>query len=138
MSKAMTVSDSLSIDSLLTDLYEVISGPAGVRDWERFKKLFHPKAQMGAYSPTQEGAPGRLVLFSPEDYIQRNGPRFEKMEFFEKEIGRQTQHYGQLVQVLSSYEWRSGETKQRGVNALLLVKEQSRWCIFSILWESES
>jgi hypothetical protein len=128
----------MGCDTLIKDLYEVISGPAGPRDWERFRKLFHPKAQMGAYSPGQNGQPDQLVLFSPDNYIKRNGPRFEKMEFYEKELGRQTQQFGKLWQILSSYEWHSGELRQRGVNALMLVKDQNQWLIMSIIWETES
>ena len=37
-----------SIDSILTALYGVISGPAGERDWNRFRSLFLPQARLTA------------------------------------------------------------------------------------------
>ncbi len=38
--------DVKSMDAILAALYDVISGPAGKRDWDRLRSLFHPNARM--------------------------------------------------------------------------------------------
>src|SRR5947208_15952213 len=38
--------DVKSIDNILAALYGVISGPAGERDWNRFRSLFLPQARL--------------------------------------------------------------------------------------------
>jgi hypothetical protein len=43
---AANPSDVKSIDSILTALYAVISGPAGDRDWNRFRSLFAKNARL--------------------------------------------------------------------------------------------
>src|SRR5690349_17676023 len=47
--------DVESIDAIMAALYGVISGPAGERDWNRFRSLFLPEARMGAVRKTPEG-----------------------------------------------------------------------------------
>src|SRR5689334_8789003 len=43
---ASTELDVASIDGILRALYEVVSGPAGPRDWKRGRKLFLPEARL--------------------------------------------------------------------------------------------
>src|ERR1700741_5646352 len=38
--------DVKSIDSILAAVYDVISGPAGDRDWNRFRSLFVPEGRL--------------------------------------------------------------------------------------------
>src|SRR5262252_5404036 len=47
--------DVESIDAIMAALYGVISGPAGERDWNRFRSLFLPEARMGAVRKTPDG-----------------------------------------------------------------------------------
>jgi hypothetical protein len=35
-----------SIDHIIAAVYDVISGPAGPRDWDRFRSLYYPGARM--------------------------------------------------------------------------------------------
>src|ERR1700722_14142961 len=37
--------DVKSLDAIMHAAYDVISGPAGVRDWNRFRSLFLPQAR---------------------------------------------------------------------------------------------
>ena len=44
---AAAASDVSSIDAIISALYHVISGPAGVkRDWDRFRSLHLPEARL--------------------------------------------------------------------------------------------
>lgn len=132
--------DVNTIEGIVKALYEVISGPAGKRDWNRFKSLYYKDAYMAAMAPTPTGE-RKLMKFSPEEYIQMNSPLFEKFAFYEKELGRQVNQFGSIAQVFTSYAF-TAETptpmKERGINSIQLVNEGGRWWIMSIIWDDET
>jgi hypothetical protein len=127
--------DVASVDGMIKAIYEVISGPAGPRDWNRFQSLFHPDAYMAAVNGR-----GELRKFTPAQYVQNNAPFFLKYSFLEKELGRSINEFGNIAQVFTAYEYKAGltppETK-RGINSIELVKEKGRWYVMSITWEEE-
>lgn len=133
-------SDLSTIDGLIEALYASISGPAGERDWEYFYSLYKPNAIMGAMRTTPAG---EVIYsgFSPQEYVERNGPFFVENGFWEEELHREVIEYGELAHVFSSYEFRTDnngeEVRQRGINSLQLVFEDERWWIVSIQWNSE-
>lgn len=131
--------DVAEIDNLIQALYDVISGDAGERNWERFRSLYTPNAFMGA-SVAAPGGGSRFVTFTPEEYIKRNGAVFLKESFREKEIARTVNQFGNIAQVFTTYEYNLGNGKaiQRGINSVQLVKEQGRWWIASIIWQEEN
>jgi hypothetical protein len=129
--------DTTSVDKMISALYDVISGPAGQRDWGRMKNLFTKDAQMGAVFKNQEGIM-TYRSFSPDDYIKNNDPYFLKNAFIEKELHRTTQTFGPLVQVFTTYEFESGNEKARGINSLQLIFTNQRWYIASIIWTEET
>ncbi len=133
---AANPADVAEIDQLIKVLYEVISGPAGPRDWARFRSLFHTDAFMAAFTPKRE-----LRKFSPAQYVQNNGPFFMKNSFNEKEIGRKVNQFGNVAQVFTAYEFIAGTNpplNKRGINSIELIKEKGRWFIMSITWDEES
>ena len=42
---AAAPNDVKSIDAIVAAVYDVISGPAGERDWDRLRSLFHSEAR---------------------------------------------------------------------------------------------
>src|SRR5713226_9565207 len=52
--------DVKSLDSILKAIYDVISGPAGDRDWNRFRSLFVPEARLTS-NTRRDGGPVRLL-----------------------------------------------------------------------------
>lgn len=129
-----------SIDHIVAALYDVISGPAGKRDWDRMRSLFQTGATMGAVVETKDHKP-RELDFTVERYISSNDPYFLKEGFFEREIARKTEQFGQIVSLFSSYESRHtlGEKPfERGVNELQLYNANDRWWIRTILWQGET
>jgi predicted metalloprotease with PDZ domain len=128
--------DVSEIDQVIKTLYAVISGPAGPRDWNRFRSLFHPAAYMAAFNAKRE-----LRKFSPAQYVQNNGPFFMQNSFNEKEIGRTVDQFGNVAQVFTTYEFTAGTnppTNKRGINSVELIKEKGRWFIMSITWDEET
>ena len=49
--------DVVSIDAIVNATYDVISGPAGPKDWDRERFLLHPQARMMRGLPAG-GPPG--------------------------------------------------------------------------------
>jgi hypothetical protein len=131
--------DVKSIDSILAALYDVISGPAGERDWNRFRSLFIPTARLTSTGKAPDGSV-RVHPNSVDDYANAAGAYFLKNGFFESPIVYRIQTYGNVAQVFSSYESRhaAGEAPfARGINSLQLLNDGKRWWIVSILWDSE-
>src|SRR5713226_4017195 len=62
--------DVATMDSTIAALYDVISGPAGKRDWDRFRSLFISGARLIPTGPRPTGEVGSRVL-TVEDYVQR-------------------------------------------------------------------
>src|SRR6184192_922551 len=131
--------DVKSIDSILAALYGVISGPAGERDWERFRSLFLPQARLTAATKNADGS-SRVRPMGVEDYAKGAGSYFLQHAFFESPIVNRVETFGNITQVFSSYESRraAGEAPfARGINSIQLLNDGTRWWIVSILWDEE-
>ncbi len=136
---AAKLDDVKSLDAIMHAIYDVISGPAGGRDWDRFRSLCLPQVRLTSVGRRQDGSP-YVASFGIEDYIRRAGEHFAKDGFYENAIVNQTTGFGNMNQVLSSYESRHapGEKPfQRGVNSFQILNDGKRWWIVSILWDSE-
>ena len=132
--------DVESLDGILAALYDVISGPAGPRDWDRFRGLFLPGAILGGSGPARDGV-SRLRVGDVEAYVRSSGAYFMENPFFEREIGRRVQAWGPLTQVLTAYEaaeTAGGPATQRGVNSVTLFNDGRRWWITSVTWAGEA
>lgn len=138
-------SDVASIAAIVTAAYDVISGPAGKkRDWNRERSLFLPHARL---IPTAVEAGRNDCDLAPqmldiEGYIARVEPLIEKKGFYEKEIARRVEQFGQIAHVWSTYESRHDlsdpEPFMRGINSIQLFNDGKRWWIVSIYWQHES
>jgi len=131
--------DVKSIDSILSALYGVISGPVGERDWNRFRSLFLPQARLTAATKNADGS-ARVRPMSVEDYAKGAGSYFLQHAFFESPIVNRIATFGNITQIFSSYESRraAGEAPfARGINSIQLLNDGTRWWIVSILWDEE-
>jgi hypothetical protein len=131
-----------SLDQTLSTLYSVISGEKGeARDWELFKFLFHPDAKLIPSGKNKQGVFSAYFM-TPEDYINKSGPWLVENGFFEKEIHRTVNTFGNITQVFSTYESFRSEADQepfmRGINSIQLLNDGKRWWIINIYWTQES
>ena len=132
--------DVASIDAIVAALYAVISGPAGQqRDFDRMRSLFHPDARL---VPMLKGPTGmRTRVLTIDDYVLRSGPMLERDGFFEQEIYRTVEQFGDFAHVWSTYEARralaDAKPFMRGINSMQLVRQDGRWHVLQILWEQE-
>lgn len=145
MTNARYAADVQSVDAILTAMYDVISGPAGPRDWDRERNLFHPDARMlrgmpEGSAPEPGPTPG-LRIMNVRDFMERNGPRFLTEDFYEIETGREVVQFGRWVHATSAY-WSSrtpdGPPFARGINSVQLWRDAGRWWIMTVLWDWES
>jgi hypothetical protein len=133
--------DGASVDSTVSALYEVISGPAGApRNWNRMRALFAPDAKLSTIVP-QSGGGFALRTMTVEDYISRNMSAFNTNGFHEREIARSTEAFGQLVHVFSTYELlrapHDAKPFLRGINSIQLYHDGRRWWIANLVWRAE-
>jgi hypothetical protein len=134
--------DVSSPEALIAAVYDVISGPAGLkRNWDRMRTLFVPDARMIATGKRPTGEITRRVM-SVEDYISTSGPYLEKDGFFEKEIGSTKEQFGNIVHIFSTYETKRTGTDEkpfmRGINSIQLWNDGKRWWVVTIFWQSEN
>ncbi len=130
-----------SADAIIKSVYDVISGPAGQkRDWDRMRSLFTEDARMVAIAKTQTGEIRRRHM-TVEDYIKLSGPSLESRGFFEKEVARRTEQFGNLGHIWSTYEARTKADDEkpfmRGINSMQLWNDGKRWWVLSIVWQAE-
>ena len=140
------LADVSSIDAIINAAYDVISGPAGQkRDWDRERSLFIPGARLipTAAKPGETSEDGMSAqIVDVEAYLARVEPYFEKSGFYEKEVARRTEQFGQIAHVWSTYESRHKEDDRepfmRGINSIQLFHDDTRWWIATIYWQHES
>ncbi|MEY2578788.1 MAG: hypothetical protein QOI49_1612, partial [Verrucomicrobiota bacterium] len=104
--------DVSSIDAIIKASYAVISGLAGKkRDWERERSLFLPGARLipTATVPGRNDVDLAPLILDVEAYIQRVEPLFADKGFYETEVARRTEQFGQIAHVWSTYESRHRE-----------------------------
>jgi len=160
MSKAVerpaNPADVESIEAIVAAAYDSISGPAGKkRDWDRMRSLFIAGARLiptakdagkhdvdlatGRVRPTGGLAP---QLLDVDAYIARVEPFFATTGFYEKEVARRIEQFGQIAHVWSTYESRhdpnDAEPFMRGINSIQLFCDGNRWWIVTIYWQQES
>ncbi len=131
-----------TLNSTISTLYAVISGEKGQeRDWELMKFLFHPEAKLIPSGKNKEGVYVARYM-TPDDYIERNGKWLVDEGFFEKEIHRSVNTFGNITQVFSTYESYKSEADEmpfmRGINSIQLLNDGERWWILNIYWTQES
>ena len=133
--------DVASPDAIIGALYDVISGPAGQpRNWNRMRSLFAPGARLIPTGKRPDAAASMRML-DMDGYVNAAGPSLEANGFFEREIGRRSERFGNVMHAFSSYESRhkADDAKPfvRGINSIQLFHDGTRWFIVTVLWDSE-
>ena len=125
--------DVESVDAIINAYYDVISGPAGHEyDAERDTSLHAPLAIITRLSAA--GLDNRHDLAVEQGTVP---PVYEE-SFFEVEINRIVEQYGNMAHVWSTYEVRSspdGNATGLGLNSISLYRDDRRWWIAS--WSTQ-
>ena len=80
--------------------------------------------------------------WTPKEFVERNREAFHRNAFFEIEIDRKAERYGNMAHVFSTYEsYRSPEKDAepiaRGINSFQLLYKDNRWWVLTIFWQPE-
>ena len=133
--------DVESVDAIMAAVYDVISGAKGEeRDWDRFRSLFHPNAKLIPTGCNQNGCGS--IWWSPDQYIETAGAQLMAVGFYENEIHREEERFGQIAHIFSTYESRytleDEEPFTRGINSFQLFNDSNRWWVMNIFWQGGS
>jgi hypothetical protein len=101
-----------SIEHIVAAVYDCISGPAGARNWDRFRSLYYPGARM---IPTFRDKSGAVVAKSStvDEYAERAGAYFAKEGFFESAVANRVESWDHIAHVWSTYESRHAKGESR-------------------------
>ncbi|HEY2394185.1 MAG TPA: hypothetical protein VGK22_23645 [Candidatus Angelobacter sp.] len=128
-----------TVEHILAATYDVISGPAGPRDWDRFRSLFCPGARL---IPTHRDEKGVVTAhaLTPDEYSVRGQAFFSKEGFFENSVSNKIEHWDNIAHVFSTYESHHAKGDKpfaRGINSFQLLNDGTRWWVVTIYWEQE-
>ena len=76
-----------------------------------------------------------------DEWIEDAGEYLSENDFYEKEILRHADRFGDMIQAFSVYESRKDPESQpfaRGINSIQLVYNSGRWWIGTVMWDNES
>jgi hypothetical protein len=136
---APRAADVATVDGMVKAYYDVITGPAGQpRQWSRDRSLYIHDLRFVA-TGVAKGRPYARVM-THQAFVDSSDSSMVHDGFFEREIHRVTRSYGNIVQVFSTYEEHrtaDGPVEGRGVNALQLYWDGTRWWIASAIWFDE-
>jgi hypothetical protein len=136
--------DVKSPDAIVDAAYDVISVAGRENlDWDRFRSLFLPEARLIPTRRVEDGSAGYRA-FTAEEFVKQNKPRVQQMielGFVEREIHAETERFGDIAHVFSTYETihtvKGPEPVDRGINSFQLWHDGDRWWIVSLLWHEE-
>ncbi len=131
------MNDEEKIGAVIDEMYAMISGPAGPRDWSRQVHSFLPDARQVRTWIDEQGRPQRLVM-TLDDYAANTSPFFEANDFYEVETARRIDLFGNIAHVWSSYEARTApdakNVERRGINSIQLFRDpDAGWRIIHMI-----
>ncbi|MGB0432525.1 MAG: hypothetical protein ACPGLV_18760 [Bacteroidia bacterium] len=133
--------DTNSPESIVSAVYDVISGEAGVkRDWNRFKSLWYPGANLTMVTPIGKKQ-AKQITMGLDEFIKLSSNHSKLNSFYEVEIFNKKDKIGHIAHVTSTYVIKSdpkaADYDVRGVNLFQLYFDGDRWWILNCIWENE-
>ena len=138
--------DGASVDAVIAALYASVShDEASSPNWERMRGIF---LQVGMLIPPKNPRSELFTVLDVDGFEQRvkesiaaSKAKGDPTSFFEKEIARRADCFGNVCQVFSTYESRRAPTDEkpfvRGINSIQLVNDGHRWWVASVAWDQE-
>ena len=135
------MSDETEIGAVIGEMYAMISGPAGPRDWSRQRNCFLSEARQVRTLVDEEGRPA-MKMMGLDEYAENTTPFFAENNFYEIETARRIDVFGNIAHVWSHYEARTSlddaEPERRGINSIQLFRHPDQgWRIISMIWDNE-
>lgn len=134
------MTDEQAIGAVIDEMYAMISGPAGPRDWSRQANCFAPDARQIRTFVDSAGRPQRTVM-GLDEYARDTTPFFAANAFYEVETARRIDLFNNIAHVWSAYEARTAPDdatpERRGINSIQLFRDADRgWRIVAMIWDN--
>jgi hypothetical protein len=137
MSVHEQIPEDPAIAGLLRQLYAVISFEEGDEpNWAGLSDVFSKHARITRITP--EGTD----YMDPAGFLAMTKSLLEVgayTSFFEFEVARTVERFGDIAQVWSLYETRRNKSARealgRGVNSIQLIRERDAWRVLGLLWD---
>ena len=138
--------DAASVDAIISALYGSVSHPADGRpDFDRMRQIFlyvgmlvPPKAAGADFRPMDVDQFAERVDAAAAARKAKGEPA---TGFYEREVARRSDCFGNICQIFSTYEARHAPTDAtpftRGINSIQLLRDGPRWWIASVVWDAE-
>jgi len=136
-----------TVDHLIASLYDAVSGPAGQRDWDRFRSLFLPDGRIVSIVPESAATKDRparkddAIFRTPDMFAQQNDSYFKAHALFERSIANRGEEFGNLIEVWSTSEIRDAkddaQPSSRGIDSFQIVHAHGRFWIASLIFDDE-
>lgn len=135
------MTDHEAIGAVIDEMYAMISGPAGPRDWSRQANCFLPEARQVRTWVDEQGAP-RMLAMTLDEYRANTTPFFAANPFYEVETSHRIDVFGNMAHVWSHYEARTSpdaaDVERRGINSIQLFRHaELGWRILAMVWDNE-
>ena len=135
------MTDEAAIGAVIDEMYAMISGPKGPRDWSRQANCFLPEARQVRTWIDDQGRPQKLCM-TLEQYEANTTPFFAENDFYEVETARRIDVFGNMAHVWSAYEARRTPDEEpperRGINSIQLFRDPDLgWRIIHMIWDNE-
>lgn len=127
--------DEHAIEALVIRQFESLQWrPGKAGDWDGFSADFHPDATL--YAKARPARPQSVPSFLARmKGLSETGLR----RFEERFLGTKIKVFGTVAVAFSGCEFtENGSEVSRGVEAMLLVKEEGAWKIVSQAWDMET
>ena len=135
------MTDEAAIGAAIDEMYAMISGPKGPRDWSRQANCFLPEARQVRTWVDEQGRSQKLAM-TLDEYQANTTAFFAENDFYEIETGRRIDIFGNIAHVWSNYEARRTPDEEpperRGINSIQLFKHADHgWRIIHMIWDNE-
>jgi hypothetical protein len=135
------MADLNDIGAAIDEMYAMVSGPAGPRDWSRQANCFLPEARQVRTWVDEQGRPQKTSM-SLDDYARDTTPFFAANDFYEIETSRRVNIFGNIAHAWSAYEARRSpnddQPERRGINSIQLFNDpELGWRIIHMIWDNE-
>jgi hypothetical protein len=126
-----------TLNDLIKAIDAAVSGP-GNKDRTCFRALFLPETRLIPLRHMPDGSYQPRVL-TVDDWVNAVARRGAE-SFTEKQIKVETESYGHMAHLWSTYETlgADGKSMDRGINSIQAIFDGKQWKIIQILWQAES
>ena len=135
----------------MAEIYALVSGRAGQRDWLGTEKLYHPNARFVRINDRRQmlgqkfendgdGADASMCVMNLAEYIKNVSPVFLNYNFQEQETFHVAHSQGASATIQSGYTarlWNDEEDRSwSGINFVHLVKQNDAWRMLNMVWDA--